>query len=195
VKEGEEVTEITPDEDGWTLVRTNKDKGKVPTSYIDWSLVKSPKQPPKPITTTLKATKKPPCRRADQRKGIVQEDFDGDQGDGEIEVKVGEEVTEITPDKDGWTVVKGNGEKGKVPTGFIEWTGPGKGPKQAPARSKKMKKMCAVEDYNAQEDTEVDVYEGEEVTELQPDVEGWTMIRNENGEEGIVPTDYLGISE
>jgi len=150
--------------------------------------------PPKPITTPLKATKKPPRRSADQRKGIVQEDFDGDQGDGEIEVKEGQEVTEITPDKDGWTVVKANGDKGKVPTDFIEWT-PKKGPKQAPARSKKMKKMCAVEDYNAQDDNEVDLYEGEEVTELQPDVEGWTMIRNENGEEGIVPTDYLGISE
>jgi len=154
--------------------------------------------PPKPVTTAGKATKLPPRRSVDQRKGIVQEDFDGDQDDGEIVVKAGEEVIEITPDispdKDGWTVVKANGEKGKVPTSFIEWT-PKKGLKQARAPSKKMKKMCAVEDYIAEDDNQVDLYEGEEVTELQPDVEGWTMIRKENGEEGFVSTDYLGISE
>ena len=37
LKEGEEVTEIEPDDGGWTLVRTSKgEKGKAPTNYIEW---------------------------------------------------------------------------------------------------------------------------------------------------------------
>ena len=35
--EGEEVTEVTPDDEGWSLVKTSKGaEGKAPTSYIEW---------------------------------------------------------------------------------------------------------------------------------------------------------------
>merc|ERR1711892_1189545 len=89
VQEGEEVTEIKPDEDGWTVVKANGKKGKVPTGHIEWSPAKGPKQPPKLLPTPSKATKAPPPRHTDQRKGILQEDFDGDRGDGEIDLREG----------------------------------------------------------------------------------------------------------
>jgi len=191
VKEGDEVTELKPNEDGWTVVRANGKNGKVPTEYIEWSAVKGPKQPPKLAPTPSKATKVPPPRNANQRKGIFQEDFFGVRDDGEIDLREGEVVTEIMPDKDGWTVVRANGETGKVPTGYIEWS-PGKGPKPAPMRSKRVKKLFALEAYNADDNSQVDLYEGEEVTEIQPDDGDWTIVRNENWEEGYVPTNCLG---
>ena len=70
-----------------------------------------------------KAKKAPPARPVDCRKGVAEYDFDGDRDDGEVDLREGEEVTEIKPDKDGWTVVRNTrGEKGKVPSNYINWS-------------------------------------------------------------------------
>ena len=70
-----------------------------------------------------KAKKPPPARPSDCRKGFAEYDFDGDREDGEVDLREGEEVTEMKPDKDGWTVVKNTrGEKGKVPSNYINWS-------------------------------------------------------------------------
>ena len=38
----------------------------------------------------------------------------------------------------------------------------------------------------------VNLRDGEEVMEVTPDKTGWTVVRKEGGEEGAVPTTYLG---
>ena len=38
----------------------------------------------------------------------------------------------------------------------------------------------------------VSLRDGEEVVEVTPDKTGWTVVRKEGGEEGAVPTTYLG---
>ena len=38
LEEGEDVTEVKSDRDGWTTVRTASGrKGKAPTNYVDWT--------------------------------------------------------------------------------------------------------------------------------------------------------------
>ena len=66
------------------------------------------------------------------------------------------------------------------------------GPKRPPPPPKKTKKLCARYDYEATDETEVDLYADEEVTEVEPDNGGWTIVRREDGSEGNVPSDYLG---
>ena len=40
MKAGEEVTEIEPDDEGWTLVRTSRGlEGLAPTDYIEWKVI------------------------------------------------------------------------------------------------------------------------------------------------------------
>ena len=67
------------------------------------------------------------------------------------------------------------------------------GPKRPPALPKKTKKLCVLYAFEAMDETEVDMYADEEVTEVQPDNGGWTVVRREDGSEGNVPSDYLGI--
>ena len=39
LRRGEEVMEVTPDNGGWTLVKTSKgSQGNAPTSYIEWQI-------------------------------------------------------------------------------------------------------------------------------------------------------------
>ena len=45
--------------------------------------------------------------------------------------------------------------------------------------------------YIKEEEDEVDLDNGEEVEELNPDDGGWTRVRKEDSEEGLVPTDSL----
>ena len=66
------------------------------------------------------------------------------------------------------------------------------GPKRPPAPPKKTKKFLALYDYEATDETEVDLYADEEVIEVKPDDGGWTMVSREDGSEGNVPSDYLG---
>jgi len=139
-----------------------------------------------------KTKKAPPARPVAGRKGVAEFEFDGDRDDGEVDLREGDEVTEIKADKDGWTVVKNTrGKKGKVPSNFINWSA-SKGLKRPPAPPKKTKKLYALDDYEATDETEVDLTADEQVTEVHPDNDGWTNIRKEDGSEGYVPSDYLG---
>ena len=73
--------------------------------------------PPSPGAVGPKSTSSP------ERKGTVLYDYEGDKQFGEISrLEVGEEVTEVTPDDEGWTLVKTSiGALGKAPSTFIEW--------------------------------------------------------------------------
>ena len=66
-------------------------------------------------------------------------------------------------------------------------------PKQSPRLAKPVKKWCAVDHYSANEEDEADLDVDEEVTEIKPDDGGWTLIKKEDGSEGLVPSDFLGI--
>ena len=64
-----------------------------------------------------------PARPVDCRKGVAEYAYDGETDDGEVDLREGEEVTEMKPAQDGWTVVKNaRGEKGKVPSVYINWS-------------------------------------------------------------------------
>merc|ERR1712013_261580 len=177
--------------------KAKKNKGrKSLTSYADSEYISGrgkgkstgSKRPP----DVPKAKKPPPARPSDCRKGFAEYDFDGDREDGEVDLREGEEVTEMKPDKDGWTVVKNTrGEKGKVPSNYVNWSA-AKGPKRPPAPPKMTKKLLALYDYEATDETEVDLNADEKVIEVKPDDGGWTMVRREDGSEGNVPSDYLG---
>ena len=62
-----------------------------------------------------------------QRKGVLQCAFEGDPFYGELaRLSEGEEVTEVKPDEEGWTLVEtSDGTKGKVPTDHVSWSQPG----------------------------------------------------------------------
>ena len=57
--------------------------------------------------------------------------YSGDEDDGEVgNLEEGEEVTEVKPDKDGWTTVRtASGRKGLAPSSYIEWVEEGRGGK------------------------------------------------------------------
>jgi len=104
------------------------DSEYLPSKSKEKPSAKASKRPP----DVPKAKKAPPARPTANKKGVAEYDFDGDMDDGEVDLREGEEVTEIKPDKDGWTVVRNeSGEKGKVPSNFIKWS-PSKGPKLPP---------------------------------------------------------------
>lgn len=55
-----------------------------------------------------------------------------------------------------------------------------------------MKKLKALHQYIAEAADEVDLDPDDEVQELDPDDGGWTRVKKEDGEEGLVPTNHLG---
>ena len=59
-------------------------------------------------------------------------DFKGDKKLGEVTyLRRGEEVMEVTPDKEGWTLVRNSkGLQGNAPTSYIEWQIQGVGSKR-----------------------------------------------------------------
>ena len=58
----------------------------------------------------------------------------------------------------------------------------------------KVKRLHSNYKFEATDETEVDLYPEEAVIEIQPDEDGWTLVRKGDGSEGFVPTEYLGIS-
>ena len=65
--------------------------------------------------------------RSPQRKGVLQYAFEGYPQYGEVSrISAGEEVTEVKPAEEDWTIVETpDGTIGKVPTNFISWKTPG----------------------------------------------------------------------
>ena len=41
----------------------------------------------------------------------------------------------------------------------------------------------------------INIHQGEKVEELEPDDNGWTKVKTNEGEEGLVPTDCLAIGK
>ena len=85
----------------------------------EYSLILGSRPPPLPPAgaTRIKPVSSP------ERKGTVLYYFKGDKQCGEISrLKAGEEVTEVTPDDEGWTLVKtSRGALGNAPSTYIEW--------------------------------------------------------------------------
>jgi len=195
----EEESEEEDDDDSDSPAEKKKPKKKHPpkhTSYSDSEYTpgkvkgKGQKAPP----SVPKAAKAPPAPPTPSRKGVVLYHYSGDEDDGEIRsLEEGEEVTEVKPDKDGWTTVRAaSGRKGRAPTNYVDWTSKDKGKKSPPKPPKSEKKLRALHQYNADGEDEVDLDPGDEVLELDPDDDGWTRVRKEDGGEGLVPTNYLG---
>ena len=145
---------------------------------------------------------------AHSRKGVVVIHFSGNEEDGEISsLEEGEEVTELRTDRYGWTTVRtASGRKGKAPTCYVNWTSKDKGfeqkkkkcfkyhlrQKTPPKPPKSGRRLRALHQYCADGEDEIDLDRDDEVLELVPDDGGWTTVRKEDGEEGLVPTSYLG---
>ena len=64
-----------------------------------------------------------------------------------------------------------------------------------PPPTKIVMKLQATYDYQPQQADELTLYEGEMVVVLERDMDGWTMVKNETGAEGLVPTSYLGTQQ
>ena len=66
------------------------------------------------------------------------------------------------------------------------------GKKTPPKPPKSGRRLRALHQYCAEGEDEIDLDRDDEVLELVPDDGGWTTVRKEDGEEGLVPTSYLG---
>ena len=88
-----------------------------PTKFSSANSLILESRPPPPPPAWARPVSSP------QRKGTVLYDYKGDKQFGEISrLKEGEEVTEVTPDDEGWSLVKtSKGAEGKAPTSYIEW--------------------------------------------------------------------------
>ena len=51
--------------------------------------------------------------------------------------------------------------------------------------------LRVVHEYRAATSDELDLDPGERVEEVGPGDPGWTRVRKEDGQEGLVPTDYV----
>ncbi|EPE27273.1 Cysteine-rich [Glarea lozoyensis ATCC 20868] len=138
-------------------------------------------------------------------------------GDGEVTVAEGKEVTILEPDDGGWTKVKVGYKEGLVPTAYIEILpmatlaprpssiysnsgssmsssiqGKKQGPVVAPRRgAKKLKYVEALYEYSAQSDAEHSMTEGERFVLIKEDPgDGWAEVER-NGVTKSVPANYV----
>eukprot|EP00128_Syssomonas_multiformis_P000366 Colp12_sorted_trinity150504_noHs@2293 len=63
------------------------------------------------------------------------------------------------------------------------------------ARTSIMTKAVAIYEYRASNSEELNMDEDEELTVVEPDSDGWCMVRNSRGETGLVPTSYIELQD
>merc|ERR1719429_395221 len=106
--EEEESEEEEEDEDSDSPEEKKKTKKKSPskhTGFSDSEYTPGKGKGGKPPPSVPKTTKAPPAPPTPSRKGVVLYHFSGDEEDGEIPcIEEGDEVTEVKPDKGGWTL-------------------------------------------------------------------------------------------
>ena len=129
--------------------------------------------------------------------------FDAKGVFGHVNLRDGEEVVEVTPDKTpdktGWTVVKKEGgDEGAVPTTYLgtikiyiniyislSYLG-----EFSKYETKKYKVLFP---YDAKGIFgHLSIKEDEEIVEVQPNKEGYTVVKNAKAEQEAVPSNYLG---
>ena len=91
-------------------------------------IISGPRPPPPPPASAGKPKK----TSSPARRGTLLYDFKGDKKLGEMSyLRRGEEVMEVTPDKEGWTLVRNSkGSQGNAPTSYIGWQIQGVGSKR-----------------------------------------------------------------
>ncbi|KAI0461416.1 hypothetical protein LJB42_001085 [Komagataella kurtzmanii] len=118
-------------------------------------------------------------------------------GDDEVSISQGETFNVVNFDTDGsgWTeITKSSGEKGLVPTSYIE-TLESKAskipPKVAPRRgAKKVQYLEALFDYEAAGDDELTIHAGDKIELITDDSDGWTEGKL-NNVAGLFPSSYV----
>jgi len=94
---------------------------------------------------------------------------------GQISLKEGELVEEVSPSVDGWMTVRNtDGKEGPVPTSHLNST------------TLKWKAK-----FYSGAPGQLSLIDGEFVEEMKPAVDGWMIVRNSTGKEGPVPTSHL----
>ena len=102
-------------------------------------------------------------------------------------MEVGEEVTEVEPEDEGYVRVKKlSGEEGSVSASCLtSITGPASSPelKEGRRQIKNRQKLIG---------TKVTLEVGDTVTLLEVEEDGWVSIQTADGEKGLVPLTCLG---
>eukprot|EP00933_Yihiella_yeosuensis_P024053 TRINITY_DN18659_c0_g1_i1.p1 TRINITY_DN18659_c0_g1~~TRINITY_DN18659_c0_g1_i1.p1 ORF type:complete len:996 (-),score=218.28 TRINITY_DN18659_c0_g1_i1:411-3314(-) len=196
---GGETVEILPGvhPDGWTMVKNQQGKeGLVPTSYLSKD----------------KSSEATHLTHDQLQLSEILADFDA-EAEGELTVREGQEiwiVPEVMPD--GWTKVRNiRGEEGIVPTSYLALEGAAadatigggeslrSGTGEANVLAEALVGVSAgdtcriIMSFEAADASELSVMKGEtvEVTDAAMHDEGWSMVKNNQGQEGLVPTSYL----
>ena len=116
---------------------------------------------------------------------------------GHISIFDDEEVEEVKEDTGGWTVVRqADGKEGGVPTkclGIIISKYCLKQHYSGHLDESLVKKLKALFSFDSKGIFgHLSLHDGEVVIEVTPDREGWTVVRNADGDQGGVPTTRLG---
>lgn len=127
-------------------------------------------------------------------------------GADEASIQPQEQFRVIKPDDgSGWTLIsKSTGEEGLVPTSYITVQNvtvtatvgdsiKKKGPEVKPRKNnvKKLSYCMAKYGYNAEDEGELSISEGEKLVVLKGDDGGWTLGENSSGRKGLFPSSYV----
>ncbi|KAF8857783.1 hypothetical protein BDZ45DRAFT_425148 [Acephala macrosclerotiorum] len=152
---------------------------------------------------------------SNEQKGKMLYGYDAN-GDGEVTVAEGKEVTILEPDDGGWLKIKSGFKEGLVPTAYVEIlplslshrpssiysnsgssitssvTAKKQGPAVAPKRgAKKLKYVEALYEYTAGSDAEHSMSEGERFVLIKEDPgDGWAEVER-GGVVKSVPANYV----
>ncbi|KAF5211124.1 hypothetical protein E0198_002416 [Clavispora lusitaniae] len=110
IAQGEDLEVLEEDDgSGWTLVKSQKGNGLVPTSYIE-------------ITSKKKGPSVPPKRGARRVRYLeALYDYNAEE-DNELTIRAGDKIALVQEDTDGsgWTEGELNGKKGLFPTAYAK---------------------------------------------------------------------------
>ncbi|TVY25281.1 Protein BZZ1 [Lachnellula hyalina] len=197
----ERPASFKPNVTGSSTLKKSRIVAPPPTAYVS----ELPGSQPNGSTTSI----------ATEQKGRMMYAYDAN-GDGELTVTEGKEVTILEPDDGGWTRVKSGWKEGLVPTAYLEMLaapptprpssiysnsgssvagsvqGKRQGPAVAPKRgAKKLKYVEALYEYTAQSDAEHNMSEGERFVLIKEDPgDGWAEVEK-GGQIKSVPANYV----
>ncbi|KAG9232476.1 hypothetical protein BJ875DRAFT_77137 [Amylocarpus encephaloides] len=199
----ERPTSLKPSISGPTTLRKNRVIAPPPAAYISELPGSAPTNGSKGASST-------------ETKGKMLYAYEAN-GDGEVTVLEGKEVTILEPDDGGWTKVKAGYKEGLVPTAYLEILpaaavnprpssiysnsgssitssvqGKKQGPAVAPKRgAKKLKYVEALYEYSAQSDAEHSMADGERFVLIKDDPgDGWAEVEK-GGVTKSVPANYV----
>jgi len=221
LKKDETLKELVPDKRGWTRVKNkNGEEGLVKTKMLviqnksvtetllaaeDYDCEDAPDQlsMKKGEELTLLIPDKNGWTRVNNKKGeeglvktkflvdpkkqdnktwLAAQDYDCEGAPDQLSLRNEEKLEELLPDKKGWTRVKNeNGKEGLVKTKFLV------GPKKPT-----IKKWLAAQAHDCEDaPDQMSLEKNETLQELVPDKNGWTRVKNKDGQEGLIRTYFL----